>query len=113
MNLKPTSVTKTFKIEELINAISNYPVYGVNSIENKEKISYGLKHSVDYRYDLNKSLAENICAAFPAFHLKAASDDYSRLMNAWKNQDLSTIDTSQNIVLMALSRGIPNILSIR
>ena len=106
-------IAKTFQIEELISAMSNYPVYGIDATENKEKISYALMHSHDYHYDASKSLAENICAAFPSFQLKAASDDCSRLVDAWKTRDLSFVITSQNIALMALSRGIPNTLSIR
>ena len=106
-NKTESTVTKTFRVEEFIGAISGRIITGINPIENEDNIAYALKRSTTYDYNPDKSLAENICAAFPQFKLKAASDEFSKLMESWKGQDLTFIDTKPNAILIALTRGVP------
>lgn len=102
-----------FKIEEIIAVSSEKTVKGINYIENRDRLSKALKNSAEYKYNEKKSLAENIYAAFPQYKLKELTKEYSTLMEAWKNRDLTFVDTAKNVKITAAYYQIPQELTIK
>ena len=96
-----------FKIEEIIGAASQRVVTGIDSRENHTKVAHALKNSSNYKYDEQKSLTENIYAAFPEYKLKELVEEFSTLMDSWKEQNLSHFDNSINIRGLAVHYRVP------
>lgn len=105
-----------FKIEEIISVTSGITIRGVDFFDNYDKISGAFSNSSDYKYDDQKSLAENIYTAFPQYKLKEITEKFKTTVKSWKeqNQDQTFINNATNatIVTMAVNAGIPKKLTL-
>jgi len=105
-----------FKIEEIISVTSGITIRGVDFFDNYGKISGAFSSSSDYKYDDQKSLAENIYTAFPQYKLKEITEKFKTTVKSWKeqNQDQTFINNATNatIVTMAVNAGIPKKLTL-
>ena len=102
-----------FKIEEIISITSEKCLKDVNSAQVRQKLYESLKSSTEYTYDENKSLSENIYAAFPEYKLKELTEEYLAKMNSWNNLDLSFIDKTMHLKFAASRFMIPHVLTIK
>lgn len=113
---QPKTKVEKFKIEEIISATSGCVVRNVDLIGNYNKIGDTLRHSEDYKYDYQKSLSENIYAAFPQYKLKEVTEKFEATLKSWKVQgkDETFINNAINatIMTMAINAGIPKTLTI-
>lgn len=110
---QPKISEKKFKIEEIISATSERTIRGVDFVENYGKIAYSLINSSDYKYDDEKSLAENIYAAFPQYKLREVTEKFKALMKSWENQGTTFINNAMNAKIMAMNAGIPQELTVK
>ena len=102
-------------VVELIAAASGRVVTGIDPVGNEDKVSNTLKSMNGYEYDSEKSLADNIYAAFPQYKLKEVTEEFSALMQKWINDgdNLTCIDNSKNAEAMAAIAGIPKTLHVK
>ena len=112
-------VDKTKLVEisavELIAAASGRIVTRIDPIDNEDKVRNTLKAMPGYEYYSEKSLADNIYAAFPQYKLKEVVEDFSATMQKWLDDgdDLSVINTAKNAECMAAIAGIPKTLHVK
>lgn len=111
--LKAKGTEENFKIEEIIAVTSGMGMKDVNSPEVREKLHDALKNSTEYKYDDNKSLNENIYAAFPEYKLKELAEEYSTKMNSWYNLDMAFINKAMHVRFAASRLFIPDKLTIK
>ncbi|MBO6290335.1 MAG: hypothetical protein J6N45_08445 [Alphaproteobacteria bacterium] len=102
-----------FKIEEIIAVTSGMGMRDVNSPEVRKKMQDALKNSTEYKYDDNKSLTENIYAAFPEYKLKELTEEYSTKMNSWHSLDMAFINKAMHVKFAASRLFIPDELTIK
>lgn len=110
-NLKAEEVK--YKIEEIVAVTSERGMKDVNSTKVREKLYEDLKNSTEYKYDENKSLQDNIYAAFSEYKLKELTEEYRTKINSWHDLDLALINTTMHLRFAASRLMIPNELTIK
>lgn len=100
---------------ELIGAASGRTITGIHPIDNHDKVSNILRHMTNYEYDNEKSLAENVYAAFPQYKIKEATDKFSSIMKEWidRGDDLTFINNAITAGFVAAEYDIPQTLHIK
>ena len=104
---------ETFKIEEIVAVTSGRGMKDVNSPRIREKLYEALKNSTEYKYDEEKSLPENIYAAFPQYKLKELTTEYNTKMNSWKDLSLTLFNPTLLLRFKAEHLMIPDQLTIK
>lgn len=104
-------------ITESIAIVTNRVISGVSHSECYNKLSSILKKAIGFQYDNQKRLEDNIIGfytqqGYPQF--ETLCQEFEELISGWKRErrDLSLIDLSMNVKLMASSAKVPGNLEV-
>lgn len=102
----------SFTIEEIVSVASRRVVKEVDFFTSCEKISNSLKNSPNYEYDEQKTLAENIYAAFPKYKLEKLTEEFRNWDDEHRGEYRLLMCNDIKLRAMAERDGIPSKLWI-